>query len=282
MMQQAYRLQVLHAALATRHLEQVLQILQATGVQPFLAKGWVAARYYAEPGVRPPGDIDLYVRPEQLDAAQAALGSSGELDGAVDWHAGCPDLPDRTTDQLYRRSRVMRVGEAEVRVLGPEDHLRLLCLHFFRHGAWRPLWLSDIAAAVEVRPADFDWGYFLSGNRKYSDWVVCAIGLAHQLLGARVADTPVACRARRLPAWLVPAVRIQWGAVYLRYTDSKRLLAYLRRPRGLWRALRQRWPNPVEATVSLSGPFNAWPRLPFQIGDCVVRAIRICTAASIR
>jgi hypothetical protein len=48
----------------------------------------------------------------------------------------------------------------------------------------------------------------------------------------------------------------------------------LRRPtlalRGLW----LRWPNPIEATVGVGGPFNSLPRLPFQLGECVVRTVR--------
>jgi hypothetical protein len=38
------------------------------------------------------------------------------------------------------------------------------------------------------------------------------------------------------------------------------------------RGLLVRWPNPVEATVGVGGPFNGVPRLPFQVADCVLRA----------
>jgi hypothetical protein len=39
----------------------------------------------------------------------------------------------------------------------------------------------------------------------------------------------------------------------------------------LLKALRTRWPNPIEATVGTRGPFNNWPRLPFQIGESLLR-----------
>jgi hypothetical protein len=47
---------------------------------------------------------------------------------------------------------------------------------------------------------------------------------------------------------------------------------YVRNPAGILKALRQRWPNPILATVSVNGAFNELPRLPYQIGNCAVRA----------
>jgi hypothetical protein len=44
------------------------------------------------------------------------------------------------------------------------------------------------------------------------------------------------------------------------------MATYLRNPAGLLKALRTRWPDPIEATIRLKGPFNEVPRLPFQIG----------------
>ena len=49
---------------------------------------------------------------------------------------------------------------------------------------------------------------------------------------------------------------------------------YLWRPAGWLRALRIRWPNPIEATIGVGGPFNEIPRLPFQIRECLSRAAR--------
>ena len=46
---------------------------------------------------------------------------------------------------------------------------------------------------------------------------------------------------------------------------------HLRHPRGLFKALRLRWPNPIQATARVGGPFNEWPRLPFQVAECFQR-----------
>jgi len=271
-LQQAYRLHTLQSAVHERELHRLASFLRSAGLDPLLGKGWAIARAYPESGLRPYADFDLYVRPGEHAAAEAAFRGPDLPDCSVDLHRGAAELDDRSLDELYRRSQLVALGDTRVRIFGPEDHLRLLCLHMFRHGAWRPLWLCDVALAVEARPPDFDWDYFLSGDPTRTDWTACAIGLAHQLLGARVEDTPVAERAQRLPRWLAPAVLRQWGRGQMPHGARVPMMHYVREPAGALKALRLRWPNPIEATVHIAGAFNDWPRLPYQLGACVVRA----------
>ena len=274
-LREAYRLHAIKAAIFEQGLASASSILRIRGFDPLLGKGWAVARSYPESGLRPYGDADLYVREDQYDAFSEQV-IRERLDCPVDGHKGTADLADRSFDEVFNRSQLVSLGQATVRVMGPEDHLRLLCLHMLRHGAWRPLWLCDVAIALEARPADFDWAYFLSGNRKRSDWAACAIGLAHQLLGAQVADTPVAERAQRLPGWLIPTVLMQWGRGQVPHGTRMPMGSYLRDPAGLLTALRLRWPNAIEATVGVRGSFNDLPRLPFQLGECVTRTVRFC------
>jgi hypothetical protein len=271
-LQQAYRLHTLQSAVHERELHQLASFLHSAGLDPLLGKGWAIARLYPESGLRPYTDFDLYVRPGEYATAKAALRSPDAPACYVDLHRGSAELDDRSVDELYRRSQLVTFGDTHVRVFGPEDHLRLLSLHMFRHGAWRPLWLCDVALAVEARSAEFDWDYFLSGDPKRTDWTACAIGLAHQLLGACVDGTPVAERSRRLPRWLVPVVRKQWGQGQMPHGARTPMMHYVRAPAGALKALRLRWPNPIEATVHVAGAFNNWPRLPYQLSACVVRA----------
>jgi len=280
-LQQAYRLHTLQAAIHEREITQAIRLLRSSGIEPLMAKGWAVTRLYPEPGLRPYGDIDLCVRPEQHAAAAAALRSPAAQGCPVDLHPGFFGRKDRTFDQLYARSRLVRLGEVELRILGPEDHLWFLCMHMLSHGAWRPLWLCDIGAALESRPPDFDWVRCLGGNKRRSDWVACALGLAHQLLGAQVDDTPAAWRANHLPRWLVPTVLRQWGGGY---GQREPIVTYLRHPAGVLKALRLCWPNPILATVEVGGPFNELPRLPFQLGQCVSRTTQIAAqlAGSLR
>ena len=107
----------------------------------------------------------------------------------------------------------------------------------------------------------------------------CALRLAHELLGARVGGLPAPLEKRVLPGWLVPAVLRQWGqADFAPHGTRTPMAAELRRPWGLLRALRMRWPNPVEATVGRRARFDDRPRLPFQIRECLSRTLQFVRA----
>jgi hypothetical protein len=260
------------AAVHERQLRQALTLLRSAGAEPLLMKGWAVARLYPAPGLRPYGDLDLCVRPAAYGAARAALAGPAGNGCPVDLHAGIPLLPDRSLEDLYGRSCIETLGEMEVRVLGPEDHLRLLCLHLLDHGAWRPLWLCDVAAGVESLPAGFDWDYFRWGSARRADWTTCALALAHHLLGARLDSAPSAVSARALPSWLVPAVLRQWA---LGNPHREPLLHRLRLGSGVFESLRQSWPDPITATLGVRGPINRLPRLPFQLAQCLKRSAQI-------
>ena len=275
-LQQAYRMHTLQAARHEQHVVTAITLLRSAGVEPLLVKGWAIARLYPERGLRPYGDIDLCVRPEQHSVALEVLGAATVDVGAVDLHKGLHELHRPSLDEVYDRSEVVRLVDADVRILGPEDHLRYVCMHMLRHGAYRALWLCDVAVMLESLPEAFDWDYLLSGDRRRSDWVVCAIGLAHRLLGARVDGFPVAQRARQLPRWLAPSVLRQWS-LHTHYMNTPSLAYCMRHPTQIPRALRLRWPNPIQATVGVGGAFNELPRLPFQLGECFLRAAHFTT-----
>ena len=94
-------------------------------------------------------------------------------------------LDDRSWDELFSRSELVPLEDAMVRVLSAEDHLRVLCFHFLRHGVERAAGLCDIAVALETRSRHFDWDVCLGENQKRADWIVCTVGLAKELLGQR-------------------------------------------------------------------------------------------------
>ena len=72
-LREAYRLHSLEAALHERSIKTIVALLRSAGVEPVLVKGWAVARLYPEAGLRPYGDIDLCVRPEQYRQAAALL-----------------------------------------------------------------------------------------------------------------------------------------------------------------------------------------------------------------
>ena len=267
-----YRIQSLQAALHERRLMQVIPLLRSVGVEAILVKGWAIARLYPEFGMRPYCDLDLCVLPEQFTTASRVL-KDVEGDGTnVDLHLGFGKFYDRRTDEIFARSQLAKINNIDVRVLCQEDNLRYLCMHLLRHGAVRPLWLCDIGVALESRTPDFDWDRCLSGTHREAEWVACAIGLAAQFLGVDIAETPVISRAQNLPKWLVTAVFRDWGVPF---RSLRQVIAFVREPvrylKGLPQELIRHWPNPIEATMTLRGPLNRMPRLPFQIGHVVSR-----------
>ena len=275
----AYQLHSLQAAIHKTEIEQVITLLNAAGIEPVLVKGWAVARLYPEEGLRPYGDIDLCFSPEQYKKAETVL--KGAAQHGVDLHWGFGKLDPTDIDDLMDRSEPARLGGARFRLLASEDQLRILCTHLLRHSAWRPLWLCDIGVAVESRCATFDWERCLGGNKRESDWVACAIGLSHLLLGTRINDTPAGRRAKTLPGWLIRQVMRNWDKPYpenyppLSYVPP--MATYLRHPTGVLKAIRKRWPDPIEATIRLRGPFNEMPRLPFQVGNAIWRIVRFLT-----
>ncbi len=121
------------------------------------------------------------------------------------------------------------------------------------------MWLCDIAVALEARSDDFDWERCLGQDRHRADAIACALGLAHQLLEARIDDTPIAQRARALPSWLVPAVLRQWETPLLSQHQVPELMSSLLQRGQIVRALRERWPNAIEATVTQQASFDRPP-----------------------
>jgi hypothetical protein len=272
----------LHYAMAgVKHEHQVAQAfaaLRSAGVEPILIKGWSIGRLYPESGLRPTGDIDLWVSPRQYAIAQAVMNTPACQGRWVDLeHDEFTRFDDRNFEELYNRSEIVRLEDTEVRVLGAEDHLRLLCVHLLKHGAWRPLWLCDVAVALESRPSSFDWDRCLGRNKRWANWVLCTLGLANRLLGADLGDVPLRNHATSLPRWLVPSVLRQWNTPYSRALPlmADQLKQCLRQPSALLRGLKQRWPNPIQATVDADAPFNGTNRLPLQIRDCFLRAVKV-------
>lgn len=228
-------------------------------------------------------------------------------------------------DELYARSQIVSLGaqasclhasdfDFPVRILCDEDHLRLLCLHLLRSGARRPTWLCDVALLVEqvsslksqvsnepetwdLRPETsdtrdlkpdilFDWSVCLGRNPVHAAWVGVAIGLAHELLGVDISQTPFA--GKQLPRWLAPAVLKQWAvgsaegrersADYTDYADktayqrsTSLFTAYLRNLRTVVVDLCRRWDNPIRSVAAVGGQFNDRSRFRYRVAEMFAR-----------
>ncbi|HEY3040536.1 MAG TPA: nucleotidyltransferase family protein [Pyrinomonadaceae bacterium] len=275
---QAYRLQSLQSEIHEQKIEKLFSLLRQAQVDAFLAKGWATACRYSEKALRPYGDIDICVPPQHFKLAEEVLSSPEANDCWVDLHQHFSELDERTIDQLFARSQTVKLGQEQIRLLGLEDQLALSSIHLLKHGAWRPLWLCDIGVAIEALPARFDWEVCLGKNSTRAQWIKCAIGLAKRLLRVDTGKLP-ADMETPLPAWLIENVIKQWANPFAIYQPPMShpvpMADLLRHPGGLLEGLRQRWPNPIIATVSVNGEFNNLPRLPYQMANCLSRIGRL-------
>lgn len=278
LLHQAYRLQSLQSEVHEQNIEKVFRLFRETQIEGVLAKGWATAGLYSSRALRPYGDFDICVRPEHYKLATEVLRAPEASDCWVDLHQHFSEIDDRTVDQLFARSRMVSLGGEQIRILGPEDQLALSCIHLLKHGAWRPLWLCDVGVAIESLPASFDWGICLGASHMRANWIICAIGLAKRLLRVNTEALPARLNTE-LPAWLITNVLKQWHKPFAIHQPPMShpipMTDLLRHPSGLLEGLRQRWPNPIIATISVNGEFNNLPRLPYQMANCLSRIGRL-------
>lgn len=265
----AFRTHSLQAALHERAIRTVLAELSASGVDSLLVKGWSVARTYAEPALRPYGDIDLCVT--DLDAARTALAGDAMLQHNVDLHEGGQHLIDVPFDAVIAASRTVDLDGVKVRIPSPEHHLRILCLHLLYHGAWRPLWLCDIGASMELVGEDFDWAVFLGTDSVRAGWMTSTLRLAESVLGADLSRAPAAVRNATLPGWLERSVLREWSRSH-RWTSARTLGASIaRRPWAAPFEIVRRWPDPIRASVAFGAPFDRGWRTPYQLRYSLTR-----------
>jgi hypothetical protein len=263
----------LQAIICEQEIIDVVRCLRARGIDPILIKGWAAGRHYAASTLRPSGDIDICVAPEEMPEAQAVVSKRRSGSHAVDLYHEEIDLLDSSDfDDLAQHAETVSLAGDKVRVLGAEDNLRILCLHFLKHGAWRAVWLCDITAALEARRKNFDWDRCLGTGKPRANWVLSVLGLAHELLGADSTGTPAETVTGRLPGWFVACVLKEWNRTDLP-TQPKFVsqVTRVRRPAAVFEMLRKRWPNRIQGTIDARGNFDDRSPLPFQVRQGLVR-----------
>jgi hypothetical protein len=274
----AFAVMVQQAALA-----QAVSTLRAGGVEPILLKGLSAGRHYPEPGLRPGGDLDLWVRPRDVTAARAAFRAAGYTPGS-EWRV--PGLnPNRfedasnigidMTDRLFgvsprllrtfwRRTTVMTVADTPVRVLAPPDELVYLGIHAAKHLFGAAKWMVDIAALLSCWDTAA-WGVPEPPEEQPArSWWLTAAGLALNLLGAGGDALPPDVRhaALREAAPWRRRVLEDWGAPATDVSNElmlRDIRAHLRAepsPAGLLRLGRRLWPDPLEAATYLRRPLR--------------------------
>jgi hypothetical protein len=278
LLHQAFRLLTLQAAIHKTKIEKVFGCFRAAKIEPILIKGWSIARRYSQPGLRPYGDIDLLIRPDDLSLANRIVASEDLRDCRIDLDPGSFELADRSLAGVFARSLLVPCGARQVRILCDEDLLALLAVHFLKHAGWRPLWLCDVSLMLESISREFDWDVCLGPDKRRVNWILLVIGLARELLGASINDQQIEERAT-VPDWVMENVLANWEQPFATkhepHNHHAPIQSYLRTPRGFLSDLKRRWPSPILATVSSNGTFGKRRRLRYQLKNCAQRAARL-------
>lgn len=280
---EAYIGSMARAAAHEAELERVLLAFQAVGIRSILLKGWSVGRLYPESGLRPSGDIDLWIDPVQLAQASEVLKTVASGRQSIDLdHDQFRRFENRSFADFYDSCDTVRLGLTPIKVLRREDQTRILCLHFLKHGGWRPIWLCDIAVLLESDSAAFRWELCLGRHALRARWIGCTVALARDLLGARIPSGAPRCVTSSPPGWFARTVLTEWSNPLAPNAPSLAHVIPGLRSRA-WKvklAVRGRWRNPIQATVDCNGAFDALPRLPYQLWDGVSRARRFLTSHS--
>jgi Uncharacterised nucleotidyltransferase len=282
LLHQAFRLLTLQARIHEQQIKRIFGALRARNIEPILIKGWSVARRYPQIGLRPFGDIDLLIRPQQHLHAAWIAGAEELRDCPTDLHPGVFELADRPVEDLYVRSRLVTCDDEQIRVLSDEDQFALSAVHLLKHAAWRPLWLCDLALFLDSMSAEFDWDLCLGRDARRANWILSAVGLARDLLGAPLGNQEIN-RLALSPPWLVETVLRNWENPFTTnhepHNHAAPILSYLRNPRGVLKDLKCRWPNPILATVSVNGSFGSRRRRRYQFRNWLQRGAGLIRAA---
>lgn len=249
-----------------KRIVESFEIFRRSNIEPILIKGWAAARNYPNPDSRIYTDIDLAVAEKDFERA-AQLAKSENI--FADLHRELRHLDTLDWESLCTGTKLVKIGNTDIRILRAEDHLRVLCVHWLNDGGAHRERLWDIYYAVANRPADFDWDRCLRVvSRKRRRWIFCAIGLAEKYLGLDTADTPAAGEAENIPAWLIKTVEKEWRSK----VKLKPLEACLRDKKELYEQLKIRIPpNPIQSTIEMEGEFDGGRRMEYQIAAAALR-----------
>ncbi|MBL8058411.1 MAG: nucleotidyltransferase family protein, partial [Anaerolineales bacterium] len=213
-------------ALIRQELIEITALLENAAVPALVLKGWpLAERLYAGPAERVLYDHDLLVAPERAAAGHAALRAAGftplpakdewvakhlpplwrndgyRWDGYLFdplyprpvelhvrlWEAGWRGLRVRDLDGLWARARTRPVAGRALRVLGDEDTLIHLAMHFAGHLVEREARLNqllDLARFQAGPPLDWDAVVRGSAQAGVDRFVFAALWLARAIFGA--------------------------------------------------------------------------------------------------
>lgn len=237
-------------------LARLFSLADELGVQVITFKGLAAALYYPDPIVREFSDIDIAVKPGQLETFMRALRPITGIHG-VDFHSGFRHLDSLSWDELYGRSSVTTTEHGPVRTLCREDHFRVLAVHWLNDGGRNRGRLADLKNLLDSRHGVFGWERCLEGiGPVRRSWIAACVGILLREGYKFSEPLPFTQEELSPPKWFLRALDREVGL-----PEFRPLYYSLDSPQSFALQVRRRFPpNPIQAAVE--GEVAIGTRLP--------------------
>jgi hypothetical protein len=188
LLKKLYQVNLHKSLILARELIRVLDRLAHLRIEAMPYKGLtLAEQMYGDMALRPSGDIDLLIRPEDLSRIKDAVRELGytpheqlseaeeraylrsgyecafdspagrnllELQWAVQPHFYAVDFD---LEALLRRAVTVTVAGHPMKTPSPEDQFLILSVHAAKHLWGRLIWLCDIAHILQLPTLDWNW-----------------------------------------------------------------------------------------------------------------------------
>lgn len=193
-----------------RNVKNIYDVFEEQNISPVLIKGFSAALNYPKPFQRTFSDVDLAVSPSLFEKAETIIERNNFN---IDLHRGLRHLDILDWDDLYKNSRLITIDKVRIRVLRPEDNLRVLCVHWLTDGGADRSRLWDIYFAVSNRSDLFDWERFFGVvEPKRRIWLAIALLAAEEYLGLRLDKSVTRSYSDELPEWIKGELEFEWSS----------------------------------------------------------------------
>jgi len=173
----------------------LLYAFHEAGIQTIVLKGAVLAlEYYKDPGLRPMGDLDVLIHPEDAPSAVSLLRGRGWLpksgfpkevrdrflsarhahgfdDGAghefdLHWHVLAESCEKNADKDFWNGAMGIRINDVLTHSLNPTDLLLHVCSHGIRWNNVPPFrWVADAVTILNKSSSDIDWKRFVDLSR---------------------------------------------------------------------------------------------------------------------
>lgn len=245
-------------------LLKLCRAFESANIEMIPLKGVLLSLHlFGDAGTRHPGDLDVMIRPQDLEATNELLKRLGYVSGvpaaalpllrghdyecsyehpdngfSVDVHWGHELWTAGQTSELWEQCEIVQWGGVPVRQLRGDALLLYLCDHGAKHRWSRVKWLSDVAmlfAAPRALPASEL--YALARRWDLEQPLAEAASLVHRLYGIELAPgmpTDHKAANESLAAMLMTrqellAAHKQWGLRKLRRRKALPWYAHVRR-----------------------------------------------------